>query len=163
MKRHFILPFLFFALAFSLHAGFSLYERGKIAERWALIAQSSPLELYFANGNYLIGASYGLAAGFTAYAVQRYLRNRKKGLTALLGGMTLTGALYVCGCFLLGCCGSPMLVVYLSLFGSSFLGFTKILTFGLTTASIVVGIFLLERRTSAGGACCEGDAECRKA
>jgi len=38
------------------------------------------------------------------------------------GGVTLLGALMAGGCFLIGCCGSPMLAVYLSLFGAKGLG-----------------------------------------
>ena len=74
----------------------------------------------------MLGISYALAGAFTIYAFLKFLNNRKKtGIAGMIGGLTLPGALYGGGCFLLGCCGSPMLAVYLGLFGSSFLGFTK--------------------------------------
>src|SRR5208283_3790556 len=44
---------------------------------------------------------------------------------AAAGGLTLLGALMAGGCFLIGCCGSPMLAVYLSLFGAKALGLGK--------------------------------------
>jgi len=71
-----------------------------------------------------------------------------------VGGVTLTGILYVGGCFLLGCCGSPMLTVYLSLFGSSFLGITKPLVATITTVSVVIGYFWIEKKSKS---CCEGN------
>ena len=58
----------------------------------------------------------------------------------------LTGILYIGGCFLLGCCGSPMLAVYLSLFGSSFLGFTKPLVATITTVSVINNWTFLDRK-----------------
>jgi hypothetical protein len=38
---------------------------------------------------------------------------------AAAGWITLLGALMATVCFLMSCCGSPMLAVYLSLFGAS--------------------------------------------
>lgn len=63
-----------------------------------------------------------------------------------IGGVTLSGVLAVAGCFLLGCCGSPMLAVYLSLFGAAFLPFAKPLVAGLTAASLVAGWWWMKRR-----------------
>ena len=63
------------------------------------------------------------------------------------------------GCFLAGCCGSPMLGVYLSLFGASFLPWAKPLVAGLTTAMIAGSYWWMRRRERA---CCgaAGDAGC---
>ena len=60
-----------------------------------------------------------------------------------IGGVTLSGFLAIAGCFLLGCCGSPMLAVYLSLFGASFLPFARPFVAGVTTITIIVGWFSL--------------------
>lgn len=106
-------------------------------------------------------ASYALAIGFSVYALLRFLESRRGGLAGLLGGITLTGVLCVAGCFLLGCCGSPMLAVYLTLFGSSFLGFTKPLTFALTIASVVVGYIWMERKSVPATDCRKGEEECK--
>lgn len=61
------------------------------------------------------------------------------------------------GCFLLGCCGSPMLGVYLALFGAKALGAGKPLMAGITLLSTGCGYWCLSRRFSRGGCvndCC---------
>ena len=69
----------------------------------------------------------------------------------------------VAGCFLVGCCGSPMLGVYLSLFGAAFLPFAKPLAAGLSTL-LILGSYWWMRRQSHGsrdrqlhGRCCTAD------
>jgi hypothetical protein len=44
---------------------------------------------------------------------------KQKNKRLAIGGFSLTGFLVATGCFLVGCCGSPMLVVYLNLFGAA--------------------------------------------
>ena len=168
MKR-LLLPLTGFFFVLVIHASYTIFENVRLAEHWATVTNPNYIALYFSNGEYLIGASYALAAAFSIYALARFVRNRNKGIAGVLGGMTLTGVLYVGGCFLLGCCGSPMLAVYLTLFGSKFLGFTKLLTFVFTLASIVVGYIWLERRPDSVRdgrsviACnCRGDEECKQ-
>ncbi|MCL4511166.1 MAG: hypothetical protein M1470_08870 [Bacteroidetes bacterium] len=167
MKR-FLLPLTGFFVVPAIHASYTIFENVRLAEHWATETDPNYIALYFSNGEYLIGASYALAAAFSIYALARFVRNRNKGIAGVLGGMTLTGALYVGGCFLLGCCGSPMLAVYLTLFGSTFLGFTKLLTFVLTLASIIVGYIWLERKpvsvkdgTGEIACDCRGDETCK--
>lgn len=122
------------------------------------------LRVYFERSEFLIGASYALAISFSVYGLIRFLENQKTGIRGLVGGITLTGVLYVAGCFLIGCCGSPMLAVYLTLFGSSFLGFTKPLTFGLTLASIVIGYIWMEKKLVLTTECnCEDKEHCSSA
>ena len=152
MKKRFLLPVTGLFVVLAIHASYTIFENVRLAEHWATVTDPNYIALYFSNGEYLIGLSYALAVGFSIYALVRFIRNQNKGIAGLLGGMTLTGILYVGGCFLLGCCGSPMLAVYLTLFGSAFLGFTKLLTFVLTLASIVVGYVWL----SARGGCAYG-------
>ena len=60
--------------------------------------------------------------------------------------MTLVGVLYGAGCFLIGCCGSPMLAVYLSLFGATVLGFLKPLVAIVTTLSVAASAIVIVRR-----------------
>ena len=50
------------------------------------------------------------------------------------------------GCFLIGCCGSPMLAVYVTLFGSRALGVGKPLTALVTLVSVDCGYWCLSRR-----------------
>jgi len=151
-----------FVLVLFLHVSYSVWESKRIAERWLEIPGTDYFTIYFERSDYLIGASYALAIGFSIYALLRFVETRKQGFTGLVGGVTLTGILYVGGCFLLGCCGSPMLAVYLTLFGSSFLEFAKPLTFILTFASIVVGYIWLERNSVSKVDCCEGDEDCKR-
>jgi hypothetical protein len=101
-------------------------------------------------GAYWLGYSYTLPLAFAAAAFRRYREGRFCAARNLaLGGVTISGFLAVGGCFLLGCCGSPMLAVYLGLFGTSFLPFTKPLVAGLTTASVLVGWLWMRRRDPA--------------
>ncbi len=144
-----------------LHTSYFIVQGEKLAGRWAITNETNYLRVYVDRSEYLIGASYALAIGFSVFALLKFLEARKKGLGGLVCGISLTGALYVAGCFLLGCCGSPMLAVYLTLFGSSFLGFTKPLTFALTLVSIVVGYVWMERRSVPEKDCCEGEEGCK--
>ena len=115
-------------------------------------SQLSGYELYFRDGEYFLGLSYALAAAFTVFALSRLKIDRKRGALGLLGGVSLSTALYAFGCFLIGCCGSPMAVVYAGLFGSSFLGFTKPVIFIITSLSIVWGYWMMRRKPK--GECC---------
>jgi hypothetical protein len=56
--------------------------------------------------------------------------------------------LAVAGCFLPGCCGSPMLPIYLSLLGPWFLPWAKPLSAILTALSILLGIWWIRRKTA---------------
>lgn len=161
MKKTILLSVSAFVVVLVLHSSYFVVQGKKLAERWAMTNETNYLQLYIERSEYLIGASYALAIGFSVYALLRFLESRKAGFAGLVGGITLTGVLYVAGCFLLGCCGSPMLAVYLTLFGSSFLGFTKPLTFALTLGSIVVGYIWMERKSVPETDCCEGEEKCK--
>lgn len=112
---------------------------------------------------YLMGLSYGMALGFTAYAAMRSLRTPRQGVAGVIGGLSLTGFLATAGCFLLGCCGSPMLTIYIALFGSALAGFKDVVVFLLTAASVAVGLVWMHRRRPAGGACCAPGCGCGSA
>src|SRR5574337_1060144 len=118
MKRT-LYPALAFILVVLLHGSYSLWD----AARWVSIDKAPLFSRYLEQQDYFMGLSYGLAAAFTVYSFMRFSTGQRGGLTGAIGGITLTGILYFGGCFLLGCCGSPMLAVYLSLFGSSYAGF----------------------------------------
>lgn len=103
---------------------------------------------YIETQAYWLGYSYALSLAFAAIALRRYREQHSCGARNLaIGGVTFSGFLAVAGCFLLGCCGSPMLAVYLSLFGSSFLPFARPLVATLTTITIIGGYFWMERRS----------------
>ncbi len=126
-----------------LHGSYIIWN----AAKWASIGNDSLLSRYLSNQDYFMGLSYGLAAGFTAYSLMRFTAGQRGGLRGAIGGLTMTGILYFGGCFLLGCCGSPMLAVYLSLFGSSYAGFTKPLVLIITMLSIVLSWIWMQRKT----------------
>ena len=92
---------------------------------------------YVRTGGYWTGYTYALSLGFASIAFRNYRERRFcSGGAAVVGGVTLSGFLAFAGCFLVGCCGSPMLGVYLSLFGAGFLPFAKPLVAGITTVMI---------------------------
>jgi len=116
-------------------------EYDPIQDRWASLVTTANLTWlyrYISNQSYWLGYSYALSLAFAAAALRRYRDERFcTDRNLALGGVTLSGFLAVAGCFLVGCCGSPMLVVYLNLFGAAFLPLAKPLLAGLTTVSIL--------------------------
>ena len=117
--------------------------------RWASLpgAGSSWLQRYVESGSYWLGYSYALSLAFAAAALCWYREERvSSAKTLALGGVTLSGFLALAGCFLVGCCGSPMLVVYLSLFGAWFLPLAKPLVAVVTTISIIGAWWWMKRR-----------------
>ena len=118
--------------------------------RWASYdferPEESRLASYIGPGEYWRGFSYGLAGAFAAFCLGRAIKMRRACLAASAGGLALSGLLWVSFCFFVGCCGSPMLPVYLGLLGPKFLGVTKPLTFALTLLSIVIGYAWMLKR-----------------
>ena len=115
------------------------------------------LGAYWRGQDYFIGFSYALGASFTAWALTRCIAFRQAWVAAggaAVGGITLVGVLMAGGCFLIGCCGSPMLAIYVSLFGSRALGVGKPLTASVTLVSVSCGYWCLSRRLAHGDVCC---------
>lgn len=152
------LPALVFALVVLGH--FLVASRETPAEvggggGWAAYQFDEPEEgrfaRYAAAGDYWLGLSYGLAGAFGTWCFLRALRMRREALAASAGGLTLSGVLWAGVCFLTGCCGSPMLPIYLGLFGPQFLSVTKPLVFAITGLSIVVGFAWIVRQAPKAG------------
>lgn len=149
-----LIPCVFLAIL----AGHFLYATREVSisgnnAAWAAYKFEQPeesrLNRYIGPGEYWLGLSYGLAGAFAAFSLLRAIRMRREALAAsagAAGGIALGGLLWAGVCFLVGCCGSPMLPVYLGLLGPKFLGVTKPLTFGLTLLSIVAGSAWMLRR-----------------
>jgi len=118
---------------------------------WAAYNFDQPQESrwvrYTGPGEYWVGLSYGLTGAFATWCFARIIRLRREALAANAAGLTLSGVLWAAVCFLTGCCGSPMLPIYLGLFGPKFMSVTKPLTFGVTLLSIVVGCVWMMKRT----------------
>jgi hypothetical protein len=126
-------------------------EENPAQNRWVSIgpeARLSWLARYIDGQHYWMGYVYALSLGFAVIAVRRYLEDRScRARNFAIGGVTFSGFLAVAGCFLVGCCGSPMLGVYLSLFGAAFLPFAKPLVGGISTL-LILGSYLWMRRMS---------------
>ncbi len=158
MKRKMFYPLLAFISILLLHTVYSILRVSQISQQWAQIEDVSMLSIYFKRQEFFLGISYALAGAFTTFAFIKFLES-KKGMVGLVSGITLTGILWFGGCFLLGCCGSPMLVVYLSLFGSSFLKFTKPLVLLITFFSTTIGFIWINKK-KATKSCCVGNEKC---
>jgi hypothetical protein len=143
-------------------------ERDPVQDRWAtVVADSTWLQHYIKTQSYWLTFSYAASLAFAAHAFRRYREEQACGArNAAIGGVTLSGFLSVAGCYLLGCCGSPMLGVYLSLFGAAFLPFMKPLVAGLTTVSLAGAWWWMNRSrrlavaVPAGEACQEANCCC---
>lgn len=109
--------------------------------------EQSRLSLYVESSDYWLGASYALAGAFAMWCFLRILRMRREALVANSGALTVSGLLWASVCFLTGCCGSPMLPIYVGLLGPSIVQSTKPLTFLITLISLFVGFVWMVKRT----------------
>jgi hypothetical protein len=81
---------------------------------------------YIVGQDYFVSFSYSLSAGFAVWAGARFMYSRRRAAAVgAFGGISLVTLLAAAGCFLIGCCGSPMLMIYVSLFGSKAAGIGK--------------------------------------
>lgn len=149
-KRRWLLPLTVFVLAMAVQALYARHEARQPVQGWA--ADSAIVDNglwgfrpYVESRDYLTSYSYALPLAFAAVALRRYreCRQRRKCAAgkAAVGGLTLSAALAGSGCFLLGCCGSPMLGIYLSFFGAAFLPMVKPLVAGVTTLTVALSYY----------------------
>jgi hypothetical protein len=155
------LPILACLVTLGIHFAVVGGRSARFASQWFLFEESTPWSIAFTNylrsGEIYLGFSYALAAGFTVLMVGNLIRNRKRAFQGVAAGASIGAFLYLGGCFLVGCCGSPLLPVYLSLFGAKALSITKPLIAGVTTASVSLSyIFLVHRK---GAPCCPTDTD----
>ena len=160
MTKKFYLPLVALLSVFGIHSTYIIWKNIELANKWSQTTETNWFSQYFQKQDFLLGMSYALAVAFTVYALLKFFENRKSGIKGTLGGLTMTGIIYFGGCFLIGCCGSPMLIVYLNLFGASFLGFTKIIIFALTTISIIISYFLLNKKSKNNNCNCGENSDC---
>ena len=157
MRLRTAIPFAVFALVLCVHIAWLTY--GRSAGPWASFTPdegSAAGNSYLAGGRVWLGLSYAAAAAFAAFCLTRLYEYRKSGLAGAAGGLGLLGFLYIGGCFLIGCCGSPMLGVYLALLGPRFLGLAGPLVLAITLSSVLMGYIYITRRTGSGCGCEEG-------
>ncbi len=117
---------------------------------WVEVALDMPehskFSFYLESRDYWLGASYAAAGAFATWCFLRIVRMRRKALVANSGALTISGLLWESVCFLTGCCGSPMLPIYVGLFGPSIVQSTKPLTFLITLISLLVGFVWMMKR-----------------
>lgn len=141
-----IIPLATFVIVFILHIlYFKLAERSCTGTEW--------FQKYIKEREYFLGISYALSFAFMAFAFLKFKENRKVALKAAFGSGLLAIFLWFI-CFLFGCCGSPMLVVYLNLIGLSKLRVPKLILLIMTCVFIGIGYLWLIKKTPKG--CCNG-------
>lgn len=155
-----------FMLAFAAHAFYIRYQAAVPADGWADVGVGYGgiwgFESYIYEQDYFLGFSYGLGAAFAAWTVCQFIRTRQAAMaTGAIGSVTFVGVLMAAGCFLIGCCGSPMLGVYLGLFGAKALGIGKPLMALLTVTSVGWGYWYMSRR-AAKGLCSDSRCNCSR-
>lgn len=127
----------------------------------------SVFDQYIATQSYWLGYSIALPLAFAASAIRQNFESRSRAAKgAAFGGISLSALLGFAGCYLTGCCGSPMLAVYVGLLGTAFLPFAKPLVAFITTVSILGSVWLLQRSASnqacaiTAAGCCGPDKKC---
>ena len=135
-----------FITAFMLHLFYyKITESSCTGSAW--------FQKYIMEQEYFLGISYALSFAFMAFAFLKFKENRKKALKAALGGGILAIILWFL-CFLFGCCGSPMLIVYLNLIGLSKFKVPKLVLLIMTIIFVGIGYIWLIRKSPKG--CCNG-------
>lgn len=145
------LPPAAFVSVFVLHAVYIRHVSRMPAPGWAnagIVGDTGwGFGPYLRAQDYFTGFSYALAAAFGIWAVAQFLHRRRAAMAAgAVGSISLVALLWAGGCFLIGCCGSPMLAVYLSIFGAKALGVGKPLMALVTLLSTAGGYYWLSPR-----------------
>lgn len=118
-----LMPLVIFISVFTGHAFYMRYQAAVPANGWADVGVGYG-ELwgfcsYITEQDFYLGFSYALGAAFAVWAIGQFIKTRQAAMaTGAVGSVTFVGVLMAAGCFLIGCCGSPMLGVYLGLFGA---------------------------------------------
>ena len=107
-----LLPASVFVAVLAMHVAWvGLFpEKNPAQDLWASVGpEPSWLQRYLDTQSYWLGLSYAMSLAFVAAALRRYREQRLCAARNIaMGGITLSGFLAVAGCFLMGCCGSPM-------------------------------------------------------
>lgn len=134
-----VITLFIFIVVFILHMVYFKLIEGACAD-------TSWFKRYIQEQEYFLGISYALSIAFVAFAFLKFKENRKKALKAAFGGGTLAIILWFL-CFLFGCCGSPMLIVYLNLIGISNLKIPKFVLLVMTIIFIGIGYIWLIKKS----------------
>lgn len=145
-----LLGIVAFIAVFITHVLYLLYLTGESQKGWADNFGPSPTfwQSYLSSEDYFVSFSYALSASFAVWAAARFAYSRRSvAAVGALGGVSILSLLTAAGCFLIGCCGSPMLPIYASLFGSKAAGVGKPLMALISLLSIGAGyLYILRQR-----------------
>lgn len=158
------LPYLMFIAVFAGHAFYLRQQAAMPTEGWADVGVGQGglwgFDYYIQSQDYYMGFSYALGFAFGVWAFLKYLTVRQAAMAAgAAGSVTFVGILMGAGCFMVGCCGSPMLGVYAGLFGAKALGIGKPLMALVTLLSVGFGYWYLSRRL-AKMSCSDSSCKC---
>lgn len=147
------MPLVIFISVFIGHAFYIRYQAAVPADGWADVGvgygELWGFSSYITEQDFYLGFSYALGAAFAVWAIVQFIKTRQAAMaTGAVGSVTFVGVLMAAGCFLIGCCGSPMLGVYLGLFGAKALGIGKPLMAVVTVISVGWGYWYLSRRAT---------------
>ncbi len=147
----FFIPFFIGVLVLAIHIAYF------ILSQTLFLPFAVPSEMYsylfwnyFEEQEYFIGLSYALGAAFLAYSILTFLEKKRGANKGVLTGFSVLTIIYGGGCFLTGCCGSPMLVVYAGLFGTAFLGVTKPIMLAITIITVGIGFYWMNWQKGCG-------------
>ena len=142
-----------------------LYCVGGWANSGIVDSGSWGLGPYFQAQDYFLGLVYAVGAAFTVWSLLwEYSRSGKRA-EQNTGRVSWGNVLFTVGlvsflwavCFLVGCCGSPMLAVYAGLFGARAFGIGKPFVALITLLTVTCAYWCMLRR--AGKGTC-GDHRC---
>lgn len=134
-----MIPLITFIIVIILHLlHFKITEESCESNGW--------FQRYFRDQEIFMGISYALSFAFIAFSFLKFKEDRKNALRAASAGGFFTIILWLF-CFLSGCCGSPMLIVYLNLLGISGLKIPKLFLLLMTIIFISIGYYWLIKRS----------------
>jgi len=137
-----------FVAVFAAHVLCLRYLTSAPQKGWAdnFNPSASFWQSYMISQDYFV-SFYALSASFAVWATARFVYFRRRAAAVgAFGGISLVTFLAAAGCFLIGCCGSPMLPIYVSLFGSKAAGIGKPLMALISLISIGGGYLYIVRR-----------------
>ncbi|MDZ7311299.1 MAG: hypothetical protein ONB45_08465 [candidate division KSB1 bacterium] len=151
--------FFGFAAGLAAHFGFIAWRLQSTRMAWAdmpALSLAGLFEKYYADSEYIIGLSVASSFAFAAFVLRRTFMQARMKLATVVGASSFSTFLAVFGCFLVGCCGSPMLAVYAAIFGATFAPLAKGLTLAVTLFSIGLGYGWIRRNEKK----CASDCAC---
>lgn len=136
-----LFPLLTFILVFMCHL---LYF--KFANFGCIAGNSGWFAIYLELQEYYLGFSYAISLAFAAFSFMKLKECRKKAIGAGIGASAWVVALWALACFLTGCCGSPMWIVYVNLLGISILKVPKWSIAIISLVMVLLGYLWLRKK-----------------